>query len=80
MNITIIGTGNMARGIGTRLLAGGNNVTLLGRAPSKARELASQLQSVASGGAAVRAGDTIEGEVVVLAVHHPAVAPNSLCS
>ena len=31
MNITIIGTANMARGIGTRLVAGGNSVTRLGR-------------------------------------------------
>ena len=29
MDITIIGTGNMARGIATRALAGGNRVTLL---------------------------------------------------
>jgi len=35
MNITIIGTGNMARGIGTRLVAGGNSVTLLSRNPEK---------------------------------------------
>ena len=28
MNILIIGTGNMARGISTRLLAGGHDVTL----------------------------------------------------
>jgi len=31
MDITIIGTGNMARGIGTRLVTGGNSVTLIGR-------------------------------------------------
>ena len=30
MNITIIGTGNMARGIATRALEGGHGVTLLG--------------------------------------------------
>ena len=35
MNITIIGTGKMARGIGTRLVAGGNSVTLLSRNPEK---------------------------------------------
>lgn len=35
MNITIIGAGNMARGIGTRLLAGGNSITLVGRNPEK---------------------------------------------
>jgi 3-hydroxyisobutyrate dehydrogenase-like beta-hydroxyacid dehydrogenase len=31
MNVTIIGTGNMARGIGARLLAGGHEVTVLGK-------------------------------------------------
>ena len=30
MDITIIGTGNMPRGIATRALAGGNSVTVLG--------------------------------------------------
>jgi hypothetical protein len=33
MNVTIIGRGNMARGIGVRLVAGGNAVTLVGRDP-----------------------------------------------
>ena len=39
MNVAIIGTGNMARGIATRLLAGGNNVTLLGTERENAEEL-----------------------------------------
>jgi 3-hydroxyisobutyrate dehydrogenase-like beta-hydroxyacid dehydrogenase len=30
MDVTIIGTGNMARGIGARLVSGGHAVTLLG--------------------------------------------------
>ena len=29
MDVTIIGTGNMARGIGSRLVSGGHAVTLL---------------------------------------------------
>ena len=33
MDITILGAGNMARGIGTRLVAGGNSLTLLSRDP-----------------------------------------------
>jgi 8-hydroxy-5-deazaflavin:NADPH oxidoreductase len=37
MEITIIGTGNMARGIATRLLAGGHAVTLPGTSSEKAR-------------------------------------------
>src|SRR6185312_14954892 len=39
MDITIIGTGNMARGIATRALAGGHTVTLLGHEPAKTDEL-----------------------------------------
>ena len=77
MNITIIGTGNMARGIATRLLAGGNSVTLIGRTPGKAHALAGQLQGVARAGATVReaTAGAITGEVVVLAVHYPSMAP-----
>jgi 3-hydroxyisobutyrate dehydrogenase-like beta-hydroxyacid dehydrogenase len=40
MEITIIGTGNMARGIATRALAGGHSVTLLGTERAKAQALA----------------------------------------
>ncbi len=40
MNVTIIGTGNMARGIATRALAGGHAVTLLGTSTEKAEALA----------------------------------------
>jgi 3-hydroxyisobutyrate dehydrogenase-like beta-hydroxyacid dehydrogenase len=36
MDITVIDTGNMARGIATRLLAGGHGVTLLGTTQEKA--------------------------------------------
>jgi NADPH-dependent F420 reductase len=77
MNITIIGSGNMARGIGTRALAGGHNVTLVGHKPGKAESLASELQSAAQGGASVRAAsqaDHLEGEIVVLAVPYSAAA------
>ena len=72
MQITIIGTGNMARGIGTRLVAGGHEVTLLGHETGKSEELAGDL------GGSVRAGtvgDAIAGDVVVLAVPYEAVVP-----
>jgi hypothetical protein len=78
MNITIIGTGNMARGIGTRLLAGGNSVTLVEHTPGKAAGLAAQLQGAATSGASVQAassGAPIDGDVVVLAVPYAAAAP-----
>ena len=78
MNITIIGTGNMARGIATRMLAGGNNVILVGHAPGKAEDLATELQRAARGGASVQAasaGSSNDSDVVVLAVPYAAAVP-----
>ena len=43
MDITIIGTGNMARGIATRALEGGHGVTVLGTDRAKAEALAAEL-------------------------------------
>lgn len=71
MHVTIIGTGNMARGIGTRLLAGGHEVTLLGHEPGKGEELAGELGGSTRAGTV---GDPIAGEVVVLAVPYDAAA------
>jgi 8-hydroxy-5-deazaflavin:NADPH oxidoreductase len=68
MQITIIGTGNMARGIGTRAVAGGHDVTLVGTEPEKAEALAGEL------GGSARAGESVEGDVVVLAVPYAAAA------
>jgi predicted dinucleotide-binding enzyme len=70
MDITIIGTGNMARGIATRALAGGNTVTLLGTTEDKARALAGELPGDVHAGAV---GDRISGDVVVLAVWYQAL-------
>ena len=70
MDVTIIGTGNMARGIATRALAGSNAVTLLGTAPEKAEGLAGELSGDVRAGSA---GDPIAGDVVVLAVWYQAV-------
>lgn len=67
MNITIIGTGNMGRGIASRALSGGHSVTLLGHEPGKAGALAQDLDGQVSAGSA---GDAITGDVVVLALHH----------
>jgi 8-hydroxy-5-deazaflavin:NADPH oxidoreductase len=74
MNVTIIGSGNMARGIGSRLVAGGNNVRILDRDQEKADALAGELR--VQDGAEVTIGsfgDKIEGDVVVLAVPYDAV-------
>ena len=70
MDITIIGTGNMARGIATRALAGGHTVTLLGTAQEKAEQLAAELSGDVRAGAV---GDPIDGDVVVLAVWYQAL-------
>lgn len=70
MDITIIGTGNMARGIATRALAGGNTVTLLGTEAEKAQALAGELSGDVRAGTV---GDPIRGDVVVLAVWYQAL-------
>jgi 8-hydroxy-5-deazaflavin:NADPH oxidoreductase len=70
MQITIVGTGNMARGIATRALAGGHDVTIVGTERSKAESLASDL----GGNGSVQAGDTVGGDVVVLAVPYAAAS------
>lgn len=70
MEITIIGTGNMGRGIATRALAGNHSVTLLGTETTKAEALAAEL----SGGVrAGQVGDPLAGDEVVLAVWYGAV-------
>lgn len=68
MDITIIGTGNMARGIGTRAVAGGHDVTLLGTERPHAEELARELNGSVKAGTV---GDPIADDVVVLAVWYP---------
>jgi 8-hydroxy-5-deazaflavin:NADPH oxidoreductase len=66
VKVTIIGSGNMARGIGTRVLAGGNELELVARNSDAGGALAEEL-----GGTV---GDAVSGEVVVLAVPYDAVA------
>src|SRR3712207_816758 len=74
MQVTVIGAGNMGRGIGHRLVAGGHSVTIVDRDPEEARQLAEELQGAAQGGATVEAagpGAELGGEVVILAVYYP---------
>ncbi|MCW2956760.1 MAG: oxidoreductase coenzyme F420-dependent [Thermoleophilia bacterium] len=70
MDITIIGAGNMARGIATRALAGGHSVKFLTPEPEGARELASELGANTAAGVV---GDRLETDIVVLAVWYDAV-------
>jgi 8-hydroxy-5-deazaflavin:NADPH oxidoreductase len=74
MDVTIIGAGNMGRGIGHRIVAGGNSVTILDRDPEEAEQLMEELRGTAQGGATVEAaepGAELRGDVVVLAVYYP---------
>jgi hypothetical protein len=71
MNLTIIGSGNMGRGIGTRAVAGGHSVTFVDVNPETAEKTASEVKASAKKGATVSTasfGDAILGDVVVLAV------------
>jgi NADPH-dependent F420 reductase len=75
MRITIIGSGRMGRGIGTRLVAGANDVEFIDSDGNRAQAVAEDLDRNGSGRArAVPRGGPIGGEVVILAVHYPAVA------
>lgn len=62
MNVTIIGAGNMGRGIGTRLVAGGHKVTFVDANPEAAQKAAADLKAEAA------TLDAPLGDVVVLAV------------
>ena len=71
MNVTIIGAGNMGRGIGTRAVAGGHSVTFVDANPEVAEKTAADVKASAKNGAKVSAaslGDVQLGDVVVLAV------------
>jgi predicted dinucleotide-binding enzyme len=76
MNITIIGTGNMAKGIATRAVAGGHSVNLHAKDLSKGTNLAAEIQVSSLKGATVEAnaiGSDVDA-VVVLAVPYTEVA------
>ena len=71
MNVTIIGAGNMGRGIGTRAAAGGHSVTFVDANLETAQTVAAEVGKAAKNGAKVSAssiGDVQFGDVVVLAV------------
>ena len=68
MKVTIVGAGNMGRGIGSRAVAGGNDVELVDRNPEDSRTLAEELGPLAS------ASHAVTGDVVVLALPSEQVA------
>jgi NADPH-dependent F420 reductase len=70
MNVTIVGTGNMGRGIATRLAAGGHAVTFVSRDPATAEGVAAEIRK-AKPTATVKVAATADGlqnDVIVLAV------------
>jgi predicted dinucleotide-binding enzyme len=71
-SISIIGTGNMARTIGARAIAGGNTVEVIGRDESKATDLAKALGDGATTG---EWGTAPAGDIVILALLYDGVVP-----
>ena len=70
MDVTIIGTGNMARGLGKRLIAGGHTVTVLGKRTEDAEAVVDDIGANGSAKAG-STGDAITDDVVMLAVYYP---------
>ncbi|GAA4595087.1 NAD(P)-binding domain-containing protein [Planotetraspora phitsanulokensis] len=70
--ITFIGTGNMARTIGTLAVAGGNTVEVMGRDQSKADALAKVLGGGTTTG---RWGAVPAGDIVITSLLYGAVVP-----
>ena len=78
MNVTIVGTGKMARAIGARLLVGANGVTFLSRERDRGEALAGEVAAGAGAGAGAAGGavgDPLAAEVIVLAVPYQAAGP-----
>jgi predicted dinucleotide-binding enzyme len=70
-SISIIGTGNMARALGSRALAGGNAVEVIGRDASKADALAKVIGGATTG----TIGAAPAGDIVILAVPYAHAVP-----
>ena len=71
-NISIIGTGNMARTIGELAVAGGNTVEVIGRDQSKAADLAKDLGGSTTVG---EFGAVPVGDIVIVALLYANVVP-----
>jgi 8-hydroxy-5-deazaflavin:NADPH oxidoreductase len=65
--ITIIGAGNMGRGIGTRLAAGGHALQVLAPTAEHAAGLAEELAGNGASVTGAGLNEQISGDVVVLA-------------
>ncbi len=70
MKVTIVGAGNMGRGIGTRVVAGGHEVEIVDRDATEAHKLAGELGGAAT---ALDPGARFGGQLVVFAVYYPGI-------
>ncbi len=70
VKVTIVGAGNMGRGIGTRVVAGGHEAEIVDHDPADAQKLAQELGGNAT---ALDPGAPFGGEVVVFAVYYPGI-------
>jgi len=72
ISISIIGTGHMARAIGTLAVSGGNTVEVIGRDQAKAAELAKALGGSTTTG---EFGAVPAGDIVIVALGYANVVP-----
>lgn len=73
MELTLIGTGDMARGIGLRALAGGHEVVAVrGTSRAKSEALAAELRAAGGSARSLDDGEGVAGELIVLAVPYSA--------
>ncbi|GII32864.1 NADPH-dependent F420 reductase [Planotetraspora mira] len=70
--ISIVGVGGMAHALGARVVAGGNDVEIIGRDISKAKEMAAALGGGATAGTF---GTAPAGDIVILAVPNASAVP-----
>lgn len=74
MNISIIGNGNMAKGIGTRLVSGGHKVSIHAQDEAKGNELAEHLKKISNAAeVSVVPVGTETDELVILAIPYTEV-------
>lgn len=74
MNVTIIGSGNMAKGIGTRFLSGGHIVTIHAQDAEKGNALAEELKnSISTAKVSVAPVGSEPDDIIVLAIPYPEI-------
>jgi 8-hydroxy-5-deazaflavin:NADPH oxidoreductase len=70
MKVTIVGAGNMGRGIGSLVVAGGHDLEIVDHDPEDAKRLAEELGGSAT---ALEPSAPFGGDVVVFALYYPAI-------